>query len=217
MDVQDSHKTKIITRIARIGTITNMRDITSLCINVNAVLSAITSDTAPEPILQDIMTTIYRITLNRDWDEWIVAYGSQMPHLHLHFYSFINRIWALLATGATEFNNTNVVSGNRPIADLNLTNHAKAIVVLKALVDQITLHQSQGTPILVQALVASKYCPFAETYPIFPKQNMPAANPTDKATRRDAKRTVVAPTEGTKNIATPEQKNGKGGRKSWSG
>ena len=66
MDVQDSHKTKISTGIARIGAITNMRDITLLFINVCAVLSAITSDTAPEPILQAIMTTIYRITLNRD-------------------------------------------------------------------------------------------------------------------------------------------------------
>ena len=89
------------------------------------------------------MTTIYKITLNRDWDDWLVACGSQMPHLHLHFYSFIDRIWALLATGATEFSNTNVVNENRPIADLNLAHHVKAITVLKALVDQITLHQLQ--------------------------------------------------------------------------
>jgi hypothetical protein len=159
-----------------------MRDITSLCINVCAILSAITSDTAQDPILKLIMKTICNITLTRDWDNWLIACGSQMPNLHLHFYSFINRIWALLATGATEFSNTNVVSGNRPIADLNLTHHVKAIVVLKALVDQITLHQSQGTPILVQASVATKYSPFAATYPIFPKQNAPAANPTDTAT-----------------------------------
>ena len=58
MDVQDLHKTKISTRITHIGAITNMRDITSLCINVCAVLSAITSDTDPEPILRTIMTTI---------------------------------------------------------------------------------------------------------------------------------------------------------------
>ena len=112
MDVQDSQKTKISTGIARIGAITNMKDLTSLCINVCAVLSAITSDTAPEPILRTIMTTIYKITLNRDWYEWILACGGQMPHLHLHFYSFIDRIWALLATGATDFSNTNVMSGN---------------------------------------------------------------------------------------------------------
>ena len=66
MDLQDSHKTKISTGIARIGAITNMRDITSLCINVCAVLPAITSNTAPEPILGTIMTKISQLTLNRD-------------------------------------------------------------------------------------------------------------------------------------------------------
>ena len=90
-----------------------------------------------------------------------------MPNLHLHFYSFIDRIWALIATGATKFSNTNVVSANKPVTDLNLAHHGKAIVVLKALVDQITLHQSQGTPITVQASLTTKYSPYAATYPIF--------------------------------------------------
>ena len=99
-----------------------------------------------------------------------------------HFYSFINRIWALLATGANNFSITNVVIGNRLIADLNLTHHTKAIKVLKALVNQITLHQSQGTPILVQASVATKYHPFAATYHIFPKPNTPDTNPPDTTT-----------------------------------
>jgi hypothetical protein len=137
------------------------------------------------------MTTISQLTLNRDWDDWIKACGGQMPHLHFYFYSFIYRIWALLATGATNFSNISVVSGNRPIRDLNLTHHAKAIKVLKALVNQITLHQSQGTPILVQATVATKYCPLAATYPLFPNPTTPAVNPPDNATRQDAKCTTV--------------------------
>jgi hypothetical protein len=114
-----------------------------------------------------------------------------MPHLHLHFYLFIDRIWSLLATGATDFSNTNVMSGNRPVTDLNITHHTKAIMVLKALVKQITLHQSQGTPILVQASVATKYSPLAATYLIFPKPNTPNAPPTETATCRDAKLTTV--------------------------
>ena len=114
-----------------------------------------------------------------------------MPHLHFYFYLLIDRIWALLATGANDFSNINVVSGNQPIGDLNLTHHAKAIKVLKALVDQITLHQSQGTPILVQATITSKYCPMAATYPLFPKPAVPGANPPDNASCRDAKRNPV--------------------------
>ena len=128
-----------------------------------------------------------------------------MPNLHLHFYSFINRIWALIATGATEFSNTNVVSTNKPVTYLNLAHHRKAIVVLKALVEQITLHQSQGTPILVQASVAMKYSPFAATYPIFPKQNAPDANPTDTATCCDAKRPTVTPDRAANKPETTEQ------------
>ena len=106
-----------------------------------------------------------------------------MPHLSFYFYLFIDRIWALLATGATDFSNINVVSGNRPKGELNLTHHAKAVTVLQALVNQITLHQSQGTPILVQAIITSKYCPMAATYPLFPKPASPGANPPDTATR----------------------------------
>ena len=63
-----------------------------------------------------------------------------MPHLHFHIFLFIDRIWALLATVAAEFSNINVVSGNRPIGDLNITHHKKAVQVLRALVKQITLH-----------------------------------------------------------------------------
>ena len=69
MDVLNSHKTKTATGITRIGYITNIRDITSLCINICAVISAITSDLSPEPILCTIMTTISQLPLNRDWND----------------------------------------------------------------------------------------------------------------------------------------------------
>ena len=86
-----------------------------------------------------------------------------------------------------------------------MTHHTKAIRVLKALVDQITLQQSQGTPILVQASVATKYSPFAATYPIFGKMNTPAANPPDTANCQDAKQATVPPVAGNNKIASPDQ------------
>ena len=119
-----------------------------------------------------------------------------MPHLHFHFFSLIDRIWALLATSATEFSNINVVSGNRPIGDLNLTHHKKAAGFLQALVDQIALHQSQGTPIMVQASVTVKYCPMAAINTHCPKTATPGANPTDTVNRRDAKRSPATPAGG---------------------
>ena len=66
-----------------------------------------------------------------------------MPQLHFHFYLFIDRIWALFAQGETEFKNINVFSRNYPINDFNLAHDLKKIHVLKALVDQVALAQSQ--------------------------------------------------------------------------
>ena len=70
------------------------------------------------PILRQVLSTIAQLTINQDWDEWMESCGTQMPNIHFHFYLFIDRIWALLAQGATDFKNTNVVMGNRPIEDL---------------------------------------------------------------------------------------------------
>jgi len=101
-----------------------------------------------------------------------------------------------------------VVSGNRPIGDLNLTHHTKAITVLQALVTQITLHQSQGTPILLQASITSKYCPMVAICPLLPKPGTPGANPPDTATRRDAKRNP-ANSEGVNNKNSNSEPNKK--------
>ncbi len=120
----------------------SMRDITSLCINICLVISPFTSDAGPKPIIKTAMLAVVQLTINRNWDEWMDACGAAMPYLHFHFYSFIDRIFNLLAVGATEFNNINVVTSSRPISDLNTTHHTKAITVLKALLDQVTLHQS---------------------------------------------------------------------------
>ena len=53
MDVINSHKTKVNTAITRIGKMKSMQDITSLCINVYVVISAITTDSGPKPHPQD--------------------------------------------------------------------------------------------------------------------------------------------------------------------
>ena len=131
--------------------------------------------------------------------------GAQMPNLHFHFYSFINRIWVLLAQGATDFNNTNVVMGNCPINDLNLTHHSKSIQVFKALLDQVSLAQSQGSLILVQASIVTKYCP--ESVP--PGRTIPGLtfsnNPTtksDQPIRCDTKPNPVTP-----NSNAPKDRN----------
>ena len=150
-----------------------MRDITLLCINICAVILEITTDTGHEPILCWVLTTIYQLTINQDWDEWMETCGATMPHLHFHFYLFIDRIWALLSQGETEFSSINVVTGNHLNGDLNLYHHLKAIQVLKAIIDQVSLAQSQGTLIQVQASNIRKYCPLAAVSTIRPKLACP--------------------------------------------
>ena len=115
-----------------------------------------------------------------------------LPHLHFHFYLFIDKIWDLLAQGAAEFNNINVVMGNCPIEDLNLnlnlSHHHKAIQILKALADQVTPAQSQGTPILVQSAIVSKFG--GSTL-----RDNPTTN-SFKPTFRDTKRNPTTPKSG---------------------
>ena len=124
-----------------------------------------------------------------------------MPHLHFHIFLFIDRIWALLATGATNFSNKNVLSGNRLIEDLNMTHHKKAVQVLRALVEEITLHQSQGTPIIVQALVTMKYCPMSAISSHWPQPAAPTTSPPDNANHRDIKRNPATPVGGNEKDA----------------
>ena len=47
MDFTDSHKTKGKTAIARIGTMQNMMDFSSLCINMDTIITTICSNKEP--------------------------------------------------------------------------------------------------------------------------------------------------------------------------
>ena len=95
-----------------------------------------------------------------------------------------------------EFSNINVVSGTRSIGDLNLTHHQKAIQVLRALAKQIALHQSQGTPIMLQDSVTSKYCPMLAIATHWPTTAPPGMSPPDHASCRDGKRSPATPEGG---------------------
>jgi hypothetical protein len=157
MGIIDAHKTKASTANAGIGSILDMRDVTSLCINLMSVLHAFTSDTGPELILYQYLAKNVDLTINRVWDEWKEACGSEMPHIHLHIISFIKKIWSHVAGGEMDFNNTNVVTESRRIGELNLTHVTKAAQVMKGVVDQVTLAQSPGVLITVMASIVSKY------------------------------------------------------------
>ncbi len=80
-----------------------------------------------------------------------------MPSLHWHVYSFLEQIFNLFAMFATDFGNINVMTGSRPLAELNTKPLVKALMVLKAFKDQLTLAQSTNSPIPILAATVSKF------------------------------------------------------------
>ncbi len=80
-----------------------------------------------------------------------------MPSLHWHVYYFLERIVNLFAKFAMDFGNVNVMTGLRPLAELNTKLLVKALMVLKAFEDQLTLGQSTNSPIPILAATVSKF------------------------------------------------------------
>jgi hypothetical protein len=80
-----------------------------------------------------------------------------MPSLHWHVYSFLKHIFNLFAKFATDFGNINVMTGLRPLAELNTKPLVTALTVLKAFKDQLTLLQSMNSPIPILATTVSEF------------------------------------------------------------
>jgi hypothetical protein len=70
-----------------------------------------------------------------------------MPGLHWHLYVYVGRIFNLLSDFSKNFGNINVVTGGRPIADLDTRSLTKALRVVKAFITQFELAQSTNSPI----------------------------------------------------------------------
>jgi hypothetical protein len=133
MDFIDSHKTKGKTAIACIGTMQNMTDFSSLCINTDTIITAISSNKEPQPILLQILLKFVSIVNNPDWVCWSKSVGA-MPNLHWYCHTFLERIFNYFADFATDFGNGNIMSESRPIAKLNTKALVGALTVKKAFV-----------------------------------------------------------------------------------
>ena len=117
MDFADSHKTKGNTAITCIGSMQNMTDFSSLCINMDTIFTAICSNEEPLPILWQILLNFALIINNPDWVRWSNSVGL-MPNLHWYCYIFFERIFNCFADFATDFGNGNIMSESYLIAEL---------------------------------------------------------------------------------------------------
>ncbi len=102
MDFSNSHKTKGKTADARIGSMQAMVDFSSLCINMDTIITAICLNDGPQPILHQILLNFVTIVNNPDWVHWSDNVGS-MPLLHWYCYSFLEQIFNCFAIFVTDF------------------------------------------------------------------------------------------------------------------
>jgi hypothetical protein len=79
MDVLDTHKSKVSVAISRIGTMTNMADFSSLCINNDTVAGAMISADGPQPLWRKILMKFIELLNNPDFDTWHGLTGDAMP------------------------------------------------------------------------------------------------------------------------------------------
>ncbi len=103
-----------------------MVDFSSLCINMDMIITAICSNDKPRPILRQLLLNFVAIVNNPDWVRWTEVVGP-MPLLHWYCYSYLERIFNCFADFATDFNNGNIMSESRPIAELNVQALVRAL------------------------------------------------------------------------------------------
>ena len=150
MDFADSHKTKGRTAIACIGTMQSMMDFSSLCINMDTIITAICFNDGSQPIFRQILLNFVAIVNNPDWVHWSDNVGS-MPLLHCYYYSFLEQIFNCFADFATNFGNGNIMTKARPVTELNTSALKSALTVLKTFCSEINQHQTTMTAITVMS------------------------------------------------------------------
>ena len=210
MDIADTHKSKINVAINRIGTMMNMTDFSSLCINCDTIVAAIISADGPQPLWRHILLKFVSLLNNPDFDSWYNHTKTAMPLLHWHVYTFLERIYNHFALFATNFNNVNVIGKDRPLAELDIKPIQKALTVLNAFQVHLNLHMSQMIPITVFASSLSKFTltpsanssvcavtPTSENSSLESDKNQPTTN---------QKRTPASPDDSAKAISTTQRK-----------
>ena len=130
IDCGDPHKTKV-KAITHIGSMLNMNDFSSLCINMDTIIAAICFNYKPQHILHQILLNFVSIINSPEWVRSTGRVGS-MPLLHWYCYSFLERIFNCFADFAADFGNGNIMSESCPIAEVNTKALVGALTVIKA-------------------------------------------------------------------------------------
>jgi hypothetical protein len=133
MDVLDVHKSKAKTPTAQIGTMVSIFNFSSLCIDMDLIITAITTADSLPPILHQFLMKFIRIIISTEWARWYNATHAHMPLLHWHCYSFLDRVFNHIADFATNFGNVNMASENQPMLELDIRPLIRAITTMRHL------------------------------------------------------------------------------------
>jgi hypothetical protein len=173
-----------------------MVDFSSLCINMDTIITAICSNVEPEPILHQILRNFVTIVNNPDWVRWLDNVGS-MPLLHWYCCSFLEQIFDCFANFATDFGNGNIMTKACLITKLNTSALKSALTISKTFCSQINLHQA--TMITITVMPGS-----VTAYTVNLWNNTQASR-----TRKDGKNSLMdGASRATSNAtSTPKQRN----------
>jgi hypothetical protein len=213
MDVPDSHKTKTVISIARIGMMQDMGDFTSFCINFDTVIMGMFSPKGTQPLFRQFLLLFIKIVNSRDWVDWFAKNGENMPGLHWHLYVYVERIFNLLADFSKNFGNVNVLTGGRLIAELDTRSLTKLLRVMKAFITQSDLAQSTNLPIAFCRSTIYKYQvnPPNNMECVFPGYSFSNDNTNANVASCTNETQISCRNEGAKRntAVTPDHSNGK--------
>ncbi len=144
----------------------------------------------PQPLYRQFLLIFIKIVNSRDWVDWFAKNDRDMPGLHWHLYVYVESIFNLLADCLKNFGNLNIVTGGRPISELNTRSLTKLLRVMKAFITQVDLAQSMNLPIIVCRSNIYKY-------EIKPVNNMNCALSGCSSRANNAKSNGASPTTKT--------------------
>jgi hypothetical protein len=162
---------------------------------LQSVISAIVDSDSHQPLYCQILPKFVTLLNNPDFDNWYTANKGVMPHLHWHFYLFLEWISNLFSQFATDYNNVNVMSESCPLFELNTKPLRQALVTMKAFKDNLTLAQSMNSPIQILTTSVAKYSTSPNnTVVCIPGTNHKSTSPSHEIIQNDCRNLKHDPT-----------------------
>ena len=109
MDIPDTQRIKPKTAIACIGRLTSMEGFSSMCVNLDTIISGTISSNGPTLFIRQILMGFITTMNNPDWKRWWEHVRNEMPNFHWKCLKYLKTIFNVIATFSYDFINYNVI------------------------------------------------------------------------------------------------------------